>query len=103
MALQFLILLGLGYAGYQALQKTNYNQEEFERRTSKPTTFTPSAFVGYDEPGNVWPDPLMVTFNKPHLPLQDVEVGPYGVPRRRYRSQYGESMIPLYGPNIEKI
>jgi hypothetical protein len=102
MSLQLIALAALGYAGYHAYNLTLISQRNF-LLDNEVTPMTPSAFVGYDEPSNTWPDPLMVTFNRPHLPIQKVEPGPYGVPRVMYISQYGHTSHPLYGYGIEKI
>lgn len=69
----------------------------------KNSVIQPSAFVGYDDDVNNNRDPLTVKFNEKHLPLEVIEIGPYGVPREVRHSQYGESTIPYYGPNVTKI
>jgi len=102
MSLQLIALCGLGYAAYHAYNLTLVSQRNYLLDTTI-IPMTPSAFVGYDEPSNTWPDPLMVRFNNPHLPIQKVEPGPYGVPRVMYISQYGHTLHPLYGHGIEKI
>jgi hypothetical protein len=102
MSLQLISLALLGLGAYVALQASQESNVRYMSSMMKPA-ISPSAFVGYDEASNTWPDPLMVTFNRPHLPTLKVENGPYGVPRIIYSSQYGESQIPLFGRNIEKI
>jgi len=102
MSLQLIALALMGYGAFHLYKLTSYNHLTFKLETTIQP-ITPSAFVGYDEPSNTWPDPLMVTFNRPHLPNKGVEAGPYGVPRVLYVSEYGHTSHPLYGHGIEKI
>lgn len=102
MSLQLISLLLLGAGAYLALNASSSNNARY-LASQKVSPITPSAFVGYDEISNTWVDPLIITFNRPHLPTLKTEKGPYGVPRIIKSSQYGESQIPLFGHNIEKI
>ncbi len=102
MAFQLIALGVLAFGAYQAFNRSEFNRKNYMLMT-QVTPITPSAFVGYDEPSNTWVDPLNVTFNRKHLPIERTEVGTYGVPRVMYISEYGHTSHPLYGHGIEKI
>lgn len=101
MAFQLIALGALGYLAYMALAATNEKTKQANSNERETFPITRSAFVGYDEPSNQVVDPLNVTFNSIHLPIRKSEPGPYGVPRNIYFN--GNSSVPLFGKNIEKI
>ncbi len=101
MAFQLIALMALGWAGYAALSATREKTQKADSNSRETFPITRSAFVGYDESSNQVVDPLNVTFNSTHLPIRKTEPGPYGVSRNIYFN--GNSSVPLFGKNIEKI
>lgn len=101
MSLQLIALGALGYALINLFTMSENNRYEYLLRNQPIAPVLPTAFVGYDESSNTWVDPLIITFNAPHMPREFTEAGPYGVPRNMYRN--GPSSLPIFGRNIEKI